>query len=59
MNKLLTTGIIAGSVIGAGMMMVAQDKKAQKQVMKTGKKFMSKASDAFDNMTSSMTNMVK
>lgn len=56
MNKFFTTGIIAGSMIGAAsMVMMAQDKKAQKKMISTGKKFVSKASDAVEGMT----NMVK
>lgn len=56
MNKLMTTSIVAGSMLGvAGMVMMAQDKKTQKKMMRNGKRFVSKASDVIEDMT----NMVK
>lgn len=56
MNKLMTTSIIAGSMLGAaGMVMMSQDKRTQKKMMRNGKKFVTKASDVIEDMT----NMVK
>lgn len=56
MNKLMTTGIIAGSMLGvASMVMMSQDKRTHKKMVRNGKKFVSKASDVIEDMT----NMVK
>jgi hypothetical protein len=56
MNKMLTTGIIAGSLLGAtGIVMLVQDKRTQRSIMQGGRKLMNKATDAIDDIT----NMVK
>lgn len=52
MNKMFTTGIIAGSVLGiAGIMMMTQDRRTQDKIMRSGKKFVSKATDTIEDMT--------
>lgn len=54
MNR-FTTGLIAGSVLGAaGMVMMANDKKGRRRMMRDGRKFVSKASNVVEDIAQMM-----
>ncbi len=50
-NK-FTTGLIAGSILGAaGLAVMGNDKKTRRRIMKDGRKIMAKANDLVQDIT--------
>ncbi len=56
--KAFTTGLIAGSIAAAaGMGYLLNDKKAQRKIVKNGKKMAYKAEDIIGNIADAMDRM--